>query len=41
MLMKIGGWEKYDGNKTGAMRRSLYGPQRCFVWTAPRNVDNL
>ena len=31
MLMKIGGWEKYDGNKTGAMRRSPYGPQRCFV----------
>ena len=31
MLMKIGGWEKYTGNKTGALRRSLYGPQRCFV----------
>ena len=23
--------KKYDGNKTGAMRRSPYGPQRCFV----------
>lgn len=31
MLMKIGGWEKYGGNKTGVQRRGLYGPQRCFV----------
>ena len=31
MLMKIGGWEKYSGNKTGVQRRGLYGPQRCFV----------
>ena len=31
MLMKIGGWEKYKGNKTGVLRRSAYGPQRCYV----------
>ena len=31
MLMKIGGWEKYDGNRNGALRRALYGVQRCFV----------
>ena len=31
MLMKIGGWEKYTGNKTGVLRRGIYGPQRCFV----------
>ncbi|MGN0772277.1 MAG: VapE domain-containing protein [Candidatus Ventricola sp.] len=31
MLMKIGGWEKYSGNKTGVQRRGPYGPQRCFV----------
>ena len=31
MLMKIGGWVRYEGNKNGAMRKSLYGPQRCFV----------
>jgi len=31
MLMKIGGWEKYSGNKTGVLRRGIYGPQRCYV----------
>jgi len=31
MLMKIGGWEKYKGNKNGSIRRGQYGPQRCFV----------
>ena len=31
MLMKIGGWEKYSGNKTGVIRRPPYGPQRCYV----------
>ena len=31
MLMKIGGWEKYSGNKQGIMRRGFYGPQRCYV----------
>ena len=31
MLMKIGGWEKFGGNKKGIMRRPLYGPQIMFV----------
>ena len=31
MLLKIGGWEKYSGNKTGVIRRPPYGPQRCYV----------
>ena len=31
MLMKIGGWEKYGGNKNGLLRRPPYGPQRCYV----------
>ncbi len=31
MLMKIGGWEKYSGNKQSMLRRAPYGPQRCFV----------
>lgn len=31
MLMKIGGWVKYSGNKNASMRRSFYGVQRCFV----------
>ena len=31
MLMKIGGWEKYSGNKSSMLRRPPYGPQRCFV----------
>ncbi len=31
MLMRIGGWEKYKGNKAGALRRPPYGPQRCYV----------
>lgn len=31
MLMKIGGWEKYSGNKNSLMRRPPYGPQRCYV----------
>ena len=31
MLMKIGGWEKYSGNKNASLKRSFYGTQRCFV----------
>ena len=31
MLMKIGGWEKYTGNKNGSIRRPPYGPQRCYI----------
>ena len=31
MIMKIGGWEKYGGNKSSTMRRVPYGPQRVFV----------
>jgi len=31
MLMKIGGWEKYKGNKNASLRRSFYGIQRSFV----------
>lgn len=31
MLMKIGGWERFDGNRTGVMRRPPYGPQRCWM----------
>ena len=34
MLMKIGGWEKYTGNKNGLIRRPPYGPQRCYVRAA-------
>ncbi len=30
MLLRIGGWVKYDGNRTGVMRRPPYGPQRCW-----------
>ena len=30
MLMKIGGWEKYSGNKNSLLRRPPYGPQRCY-----------
>ena len=31
MLMKIGGWEKYGGNRSASMKRAFYGIQRCFV----------
>lgn len=31
MLMKIGGWEKYGGNKNASLKRAFYGTQRCFV----------
>ncbi len=31
MLMKIGGWKKFTGNKNGSIRRPPYGPQRCYV----------
>ena len=31
MLMRIGGWEKYKGNKNASLKRSFYGTQRCFV----------
>ena len=30
MLMKIGGWEKYSGNKNSLLRRPPCGPQRCY-----------
>ena len=33
MLMKIGGWEKFTGHKTGSIRRPPYGPQRCYIRT--------
>ena len=33
MLMKIGGWEKYSGNKNASLKRGFYGTQRCFVRT--------
>ncbi|MGE5417495.1 MAG: VapE domain-containing protein [Acidobacteriota bacterium] len=31
ILNKIGGWKKFDGNKTGKKHLPLYGPQRVFV----------
>ena len=31
MLMKIGGWKKYGGNKNGMLRRQIYGPQRTYI----------
>ena len=31
MLMRIGGWEKYKGNKSASIKRAFYGIQRCFV----------
>jgi len=31
ILNKIGGWKKFDGNKTGKKHVPLYGPQRVFV----------
>ncbi len=31
ILNKIGGWEKFTGNKTGKKNLPLYGPQRVFV----------
>ena len=31
MLTRIGGWEKYKGNKNGCIRRPPYGPQRCYA----------
>jgi len=37
MLMKIGGWEKYTGNKNGSIRRQPYGPQRCYIRSGARN----
>lgn len=41
MLMKIGGWEKYSGNKNASLKRGFYGTQRCFVRTqkAPADCD--
>ena len=33
MLLKIGGWEKYSGNKNALLKRGFYGTQRCFVRT--------
>ena len=37
MLMKIGGWEKYSGNRNASLKRAPYGTQRCFV----RSVNSV
>jgi putative DNA primase/helicase len=31
ILMKIGGWKRYDGNKTGKMKHPIYGVQVTYV----------
>lgn len=36
ILMKIGGWKRYDGNKKGNMKFTIYDSQRAFV----REVDD-
>lgn len=41
MLMKIGGWEKYSGNKNASLKRGFYGTQRCFVRTVKAPADCL
>ena len=41
MLMKIGGWEKYSGNKNASLKRGFYGTQRCFVRTVKTPADCL
>jgi len=38
ILNKIGGWEKFTGNKTGKKYLSLYGPQRIFVRSGERSI---
>lgn len=35
IIMKIGGWKRYEGNSDAKLRISLYGPQKTFV----RNTD--
>jgi hypothetical protein len=35
MLMKIGGWARYNGNSNATMRKPPYGPQRCFIRVEP------
>lgn len=41
MLMKIGGWEKYSGNKNASLKRGFYGTQRCFIRTVKTPSDCL
>ena len=41
MLMKIGGWEKYSGNKNASLKRGFYGTQRCFVRNVKTPADCL
>lgn len=31
ILVKIGGWKRYSGNKSGKMRIPIYGPQLTYV----------
>ena len=31
ILVKIGGWKRYSGNKSGKMRLPIYGPQLTYV----------
>ncbi|KAF1086305.1 Virulence-associated protein E [Sporotomaculum syntrophicum] len=31
ILMRIGGWKRYDGNKKGNMRFPIYNSQRAFI----------
>ncbi|WP_350342367.1 virulence-associated E family protein [Proteinivorax tanatarense] len=39
ILMKIGNWKRYEGNKKGNMKFSLYGSQRAFVKVGKEDLD--
>jgi len=38
ILMRIGGWKRYDGNKRGNIKFAIYDSQRAFV---RENIDNV
>ena len=37
ILYKLGGWKRYDGNRTGKSRIPGYGIQRTYVRVADEN----
>jgi hypothetical protein len=39
LMMRIGGWKKYDGNKQGTFKFPIYGMQRGYVREVNEEVN--
>ena len=40
ILMRLGGWKRYEGNKRGNMRFPIYNAQRAFVREGYEDTDD-